>query len=151
MRAALNRLVEAREHRVKTSVEYASNPNSAMYSHLNGYKIRDTEKEKEERYKIWENLILSKERSRVRQECGLPILDDDETEEEASEVNRIEKEKHAYDSFILKFKPQEGDGQPDSNPLRRGKWTEKDFNERYGQIDDLLNDLHIDILACLYR
>ena len=58
--AVLNRLVEAREHRVKILVEYASNPNSAMHSYLNGYKIRDTEKEKEERYKIRENLIWIK-------------------------------------------------------------------------------------------
>ena len=147
MRAALSRLIETREHRIKSSTEYSSNPNTSMYAHLNEFKIKETEKEKEERYKTWENLILSKERSRVRQECGLPILDDDETEEEASEVNRIEKEKHHYDKFILQFKPQEGDGQPESNPLRRGKWTEKQFYENYSQIDDLLNDLHIDILA----
>ena len=46
----------------------------------------------------------------MRKECGLLILDDNETEEDASEVNRIKKEKHHYDKFILQFKPQEGDG-----------------------------------------
>ena len=81
----------------------------------------------------------------------MSILDDEETEEEASEVNRIEKEKHHYDKFIFQFKPQEGDGQPESNQLRRGKLMEKQFHENYIKIDDLLNDLHIDILAWLYR
>ena len=110
MRAALSRLIETREHRIKSSTEYSSNSNTSMYAHLNEFKIKETEKEKEEQFRIRENLILSKERSRVRQEFGLLVLDDDETEEDASEVNKIKKEKHHYDKFILQFKPQEGDG-----------------------------------------
>ena len=67
MRAALSRLIETREHRIKSSTEYSSNQNTSMYApHLNEFKIKETEKEKEERYKTWENLILSKERSRVK-------------------------------------------------------------------------------------
>ena len=66
MRAALSRLIETREHRIKSSTEYSSNPNTSMYAHLNKFKIKETEKVKEERYKTCENLILSKEINRVK-------------------------------------------------------------------------------------
>lgn len=52
---------------------------------------------------------------------------------------------------MLRFRPQENDGQEGGDPSRTGVWSEKRFSDRYAQIDDLINDLHIDILACLYR
>lgn len=152
MRSALSRVIETREHRMKYHTEYANNPNAAMAVHLHGYKITDTEKSKNERYKIWESLILRKERERMRQESGLPLLDEDEADEEATEVERLEKEKHSFMLFMDKIKqdhPPEGEHADEE--MRKAKYEQKKLYQYYADIDDLINDLHIDILACLYR
>jgi hypothetical protein len=146
MRSALSRVVDARENRLKNNLDYLSNPISAMHVHLHGYKIHETQKAKEERYKTWENLILRHERDRVRQKSNQTPLDDDEADEEESEIHRIEKEKHAFQDFIIKQRPPvEGENE------KKAKWEEKDYYEFYSTLDDLLNDLHIEVLACLYR
>ena len=149
MRSALSRIVDAREHRIKNHVDYSTNPVAAMYVHLHGHKIQETQQAKQERYKTWENLILRMERAH-RSKAGVEPLDDDETDEEASEVERLEASKHAFEEFVLKRRKLEGDA-AEADKAKELKWTEKNFYEYFSTIDDLLNDLHIDVLACLYR
>ena len=48
--------------------------------------------------------MLSKKWSDWGKNEILFIFDDEKTEEEASEINRIKKEKYYYDKFILLFK-----------------------------------------------
>ena len=148
MRSALSRVVDTRENRLKINNEYSTNPVAAMHVHLHKYKILQIQKDKEERYKTWENMILRRERERLRQTEGLPPLDEDEADEEAFEIDRIEKEKHSFDEFLIKQKPAEGDADEEH---KDPNWNEKDYYELYSTLDDLINDLHIEVLACLYR
>ena len=149
MRAALTRIVEAREHNLKSNLNYSSNPLSAMYVHVHGFRIKETQKAKEERYKIWETLILRNEREKERVLNSMPALDEDEADEEVSEIERIEREKHAFQDFIIKQRTQEQEDEENSKPQE--EWREKDYYKSYSTLDDLLNDLHIEVLACLYR
>ena len=149
MRAALTRIVEAREHNLKTNLSYSSNPLSAMHVHVHGFRIKEIQKAKEERYKIWETLILRNEREKERVLNSMPALDEDEADEEVSEIERIEREKHALQDFIIKQRTQEQEDEENSKPQE--EWREKDYYKSYSTLDDLLNDLHIEVLACLYR
>lgn len=146
MRSALSRIIDTREHRLKISSQYSTNPVSAMHVSLHKNKIQEMQKGKEERYKVWENMILRKERERIRQAQGLPPLDEDEADEEATEIDRIEREKHLFQAYLIKQKAEN-----EEEKKREPKWIEKEFYELYSTLDDLLNDLHIDVLACLYR
>lgn len=150
MRSALSRVVETREMRLKKDLEYSSNPVSAMHVHLHKHKILEIQKAKQERYKIWENLILRKERERKRAEKGLAPLDEDEADEEASEIERLENEKHAFQDYLLSQNKAEGEP-AEGNVQKAHEWKEKEYYEFYSTLDDLINDLHIEVLACLYR
>lgn len=149
MRSALMRVAETREHRLKSDLQYSNNPTSEMHFHLHGYKILQTRKAKEERYKIWEGLILRNERERERNLNSQPPLDEDEADEEASEIERIEREKHALQDFIRKQRKEAAENQEEQP--EEPQWEEKNYYKSYSTLDDLLNDLHIEILACLYR
>ena len=146
MRSALSRVIETREHRIKYHVEYANNPTASMAVHLHSYKIEDTEKSKNERYKIWESLILRKERERMRAESGLALLDEDEADEEATEVDRLEKEKLAFMRFMDNLKQDQEEGEGDQD-FSKEKYEKGELYQYYADIDNLLNDLHIDVLA----
>lgn len=149
MRAALARIVEAREHRLKSNLNYSNNPISAMYAHVHGCRIKETQKAKEQRYKVWETLILRNERERERVLNSQPALDEDEADEEVSEIERIEREKHGLQDFIIKQRQQEPEGEEEPKPQE--EWEEKEYYQHYSTLDDLLNDLHIEIFSCLYR
>jgi hypothetical protein len=150
MRSAQSRVIEAREHRIKNNTEYSSNPTATLSVHLHGHRIQETESMKNERYKIWESLILRKERERMRQDSGLSLLDEDEADEEATEVERLEKEKYAFQLFMDKINKNPGDDQVDKE-IEKAKYENKKLYDYYSTIDDLINDLHVDIIACLYR
>lgn len=85
----------------------------------------------------------------MRQESGLALLDEDEADEEATEVDRLEKEKFAFMSFMDKIKeaqepPPEDAEDPD---FKKAKYETRKLYQYYSDIDNLLNDLHIDVLA----
>ena len=144
MRSVLSRIIETREHRIKCHVEYANNPTAAMSVNLHSYKIENTKKNKNDRYKIRENLILRKERERMRAESGLALLDEDEAEE-ATKVECLEKEKLAFKRFMDNLKQDQGDSEGDQD-ISKEKYEKGELYQFYTDIDNLLNDLHIDVL-----
>jgi hypothetical protein len=163
MRSALSRVVETRENNLKKNADYSSNPVAAMHVHSHTHKIIEIQREKQQRYKIWESLILRRERERKRAELGQQPLDEDEADEEAAEIEMIEKEKHAFQDYIIEQQQKEGDAE--EGEAKKHQWTEKTYGFGHGdeadgnssnksqrmKLDDLINDLHIEVLACLYR
>jgi hypothetical protein len=84
LRAALGKVVEFREERMKRSLDSGAEENAttAMSITIDNKKIGDLEQKMETIYQTWEELILRKERDRVRKENSEAPLDEDEGDEE---------------------------------------------------------------------
>ena len=84
LRSALGKVVEYREERMKRTLDANAidNASTAMSITIDNRKIGDLEMKMQTIYETWEELILRKERDRVRREKGEPLLDEDEGDEE---------------------------------------------------------------------
>lgn len=90
LRSALGKVVEFREERMKRTLDSDApeNASTAMSITIDNKKIGDLELKMETIYKTWEEIILRKERDRVRREKSETPLDEDEGDEEQLEVQQ---------------------------------------------------------------
>ena len=88
LRSALGKVVEFREERMKRTLDADApeNASTAMSITIDNKKIGELEVKMETIYGAWEELILRKERDRVRREKQENPLDEDEGDEEQLEV-----------------------------------------------------------------
>lgn len=84
LRSALGKVTEYREERMKRSLDSNANDNAttAMSITIDNKKIGDLEHKMQTIYESWEEMILRKERDRVRREKEHPAMDADEGDEE---------------------------------------------------------------------
>lgn len=82
MRAAINKVVEYREERMKSTVDLADSPNTTMTITVDNKKIGDLEEKIRLVTNTWKEAILRKERERARKEKEETPLDEDEGDEE---------------------------------------------------------------------
>ena len=96
----------------------------------------------DQHYKIWENIILKKERNREREEAREKLLNDDELEQEAYEISKLEEIRKMYLPNTQDDDSPDGIGELASHHKQQLYYTNR---------DDYLNDLHIEVLANLYN
>ena len=84
LRSALGKVIEFREERMKRALDSNApeNATTAMSITVDNKKIGDLELKMQTIYQTWEELILRKERDRIRREQGDTPLDEDEGDEE---------------------------------------------------------------------
>jgi hypothetical protein len=68
LRAAINKIIEYREERMKQCLDGKDNPVTSMSITIDNKKIQECEHKLDKIYKTWEQMILRKERDRVRKE-----------------------------------------------------------------------------------
>lgn len=144
LRTTLNTIITLRESRISKKPEYSRNPITLLYLHLVNHRIIENKAIIDQNYKIWENIILKKERARFRESSDIEVLDEDEANEEAYEIENFEN--------LLKNKLYKLDDQnPDQDPDILLKVSPFVQDQLYTNYDEYLNDLHIDVLVNLYR
>ena len=146
LRAALAKIVEYREERLKQSLDADApdNATTAMSITVDNKKIGDLEIKMRTVYEAWEELILRKERDRVRREQEETPLDDAEGDEEQLEVKLCKEELRNKDLFEREIDVAQWQIE---NRLRN-KLEDKKF---FGETDMTLHALHADLLMNLYR
>ena len=77
----------------------ADNATTAMSITIDNKKIGDLEQKMQTIYDSWEEMILRKERDRVRREREDPAMDPDEGDEEQLEVKQCREEIRNKDLF----------------------------------------------------
>lgn len=82
LRAALGKITEYREERLKQSLDSKENIRTSMTITIDNKKIGDIESKIQAVYEAWEQMILRKERDRERREGERPALEEDEGDEE---------------------------------------------------------------------
>jgi hypothetical protein len=86
LRAAIGKIVEYREERLKMSLDSKDNIRTSMSITVDNKKIGDLETKIQAVYEAWEQMILRKERDRERREKEALPLEEDEGDEEQEEV-----------------------------------------------------------------
>jgi hypothetical protein len=82
LRAAIGKIVEYREERLKMSLDSKENVRTSMSITVDNKKIGDLETKIQAVYDAWEQMILRKERDRERREKEATPLEEDEGDEE---------------------------------------------------------------------
>ena len=82
LRAALGKITEYREERLKQSLDSKENIRTSMTITIDNKKIGGIESKIQAVYEAWEQMILRKERDRERREGERPALEEDEGDEE---------------------------------------------------------------------
>ena len=101
LRSTLGKVVEFREERMKRSLDSdaVENATTAMSITVDNKKIGDLELKMQTVCNTWEELILRKERDRVRKEEATSPLDEDEGDEDQLEVKACAEELRNKDLF----------------------------------------------------
>lgn len=99
LRATLGKVVEYREERMKTTIDSEDAPTASMCITIDNKKIGDIEEKVRKITETWKELILRKERDRVRKEKEDDPLDENEGDEEQMEVKLCEEELKNKDLF----------------------------------------------------
>jgi len=86
LRSAIGKMTEYREERLKQSLDSKENIRTSMTITVDNKKIGDIEAKIQAVHEVWEQMILRKERDRVRREAEDPALEEDEGDEEQLEV-----------------------------------------------------------------
>jgi hypothetical protein len=86
LRAAIGKIVEYREERLKMSLDSKDNIRTSMSITVDNKKIGDLETKIQAVYEAWEQMILRKERDRERREKEALPLEEGEGDEEQEEV-----------------------------------------------------------------
>ena len=141
LRITLNTISTIRESRIRKKAYYSKNPLTLLYVHLANHKIIENKSLMDEHYKVWEDIILKKERLRYREDSKIEVLDDDEAEEEAYEVSNFEK--------LLNKQLYNDSSNPDQDILTKIDPSLSDH--LFTNKDDYLHDLHADVIFNLYR
>ena len=141
LRITLNTISTLRESRIRKKPNYIKNPLTLLYVHLANHKIIQNKSLIDEHYKAWEDIILKKERFRYREDSKIEVLDDDEAEEEAYEIQNFEK--------LLNKELYNENSSQDQDILINIDPTLS--SHLYTNKDDYLNDLHVDVIFSLYR
>jgi hypothetical protein len=82
LRAAIGKIVEYREERLKMCLDSKDNVRTSMSITVDNKKIGDLETKILAVYEAWEQMILRKERDRERREKEALPLEEDEGDEE---------------------------------------------------------------------
>jgi len=99
LRAAIGKIVEYREERLKHSLDSKENIKTSMSITVDNKKIGDLETKIQTVYEAWEQMILRKERDRERREREATPLEEDEGDEEQLEVQKCIEELKNKDLF----------------------------------------------------
>ena len=119
LRATLGKVVEYREERLKACLDSGSSVTTSMSITVDNKKISDLEVKIRSVTERWKELILRKERDRVRKEADQAALDEDEGDEEQAEVRACIEELKDKDLF--------------EKAIDRDAWRKED--ERRGQLE----------------
>ena len=122
----------------------SDNPTTSMSITIDNKKIGNLELKMQTVFKTWEELILRKERDRVRKENGEVALDEDEGDEEQFEVKKCIEELRNKDLFERDI---DVPSWIKENEERTSLKSKKFFEER----DQIIHSLHLDVLMNLYR
>ncbi len=146
LRSVLQKVIEFREERMKQSLDSDSVDNAAtsMSITIDNKKICGLELKMQTIYNTWEEMILRKERDRVRKEQGEEALHEDEGDEEQLEFKKYVEELKIKGIFERDI--DVATWQKDSS-LQNSIENKKFFGEN----DQILHALHLDILMNLYR
>jgi hypothetical protein len=146
LRSALGKVVEFREERMKRTLDADApeNASTAMSITIDNKKIGELEQKMETIYGAWEELILRKERDRVRREKADVPLDEDEGDEEQLEVKQAKEELRdkGLDEREIDLEVWHKEYKAKNSLLDK-----KYFDET----DQVVHALHLDILMNLYR
>ena len=82
LRATLGKLTEYREERMKATLDSDASAGAAMSITVDNKRISELEVKARAVTNRWKELVLRKERDRVRKEAEEPALDEDEGDEE---------------------------------------------------------------------
>ena len=99
LRATLGKLTEYREERMKACIDSGASETCSMSITTDNKKISDLEVKIRSVTNRWKELVLRKERDRVRKEGEKPALDEDEGDEEQIEVRACLEELKDKDLF----------------------------------------------------
>ena len=146
LRSALGKIVEFREERMKRTLDADApeNASTAMSITIDNKKIGDLEQKMETIYQTWEEMILRKERDRMRRERGDAQLDEDEGDEEQLEVkqSKLELRDKALDERGIDL------------AVWHQEWKAKHALQEkkyFDETDQVIHALHVDVLMNLYR
>ena len=146
LRAALGKVVEYREERLKRTIDGDAfdNASTAMSITIDNKRIGELEHQMQTIYDTWEELVLRKERDRERREKAEPPLDEDEGDEEQLEVKLARNELRDKGLFERNI---DLDSWRKDNNSKLGLKGKKYFEET----DQAIHALHADVLVNLYR
>lgn len=144
LRAALGKITEYREERLKQSLDSKENIRTTMSITVDNMRIGDIEAKIQAVYEAWEQMILRKERDRERKEQEVGALEEDEGDEEQLEVQRCIDELKNKDLFEKGISFEEWrKTMRQKNQLQNVKY--------YNEQEQIIHSLHCDLLLCLYR
>lgn len=146
LRSALGKVTEYREERMKMTLDAdaADNATTAMSITVDNKKIGDLEHKVQTIYHTWEEMILRKERDRVRREKEETALEEDEGDEEQLEVKKCVEELRDKGLF-------ERDIDLDVWTKEWKAKTELQNKIYFSETDQTIHALHADIIMNLYR
>jgi len=107
LRAAIGKVVEYREERMKTTICSEDSVTTSMGITIDNKKIGDLEAKIAKITDTWKALILRKERDRVRREAEEEPLDEDEGDEEQGEMTECAEELKEKDLFETDINSEE--------------------------------------------
>lgn len=151
LRAAIGKIVEYREERMKQTLDSKENPKSSMSITIDNKRIGDIETKIQAVYESWEQMILRKERDRERRilkEAGEEVLgkalEEDEGDEEQNEVQKCIEELKNKDLF------EKGINWEDWRKTMKLKTT-LTYAKYFTEQEQIVHSLHCDLLLNLYR
>ncbi|CAI2384889.1 unnamed protein product [Moneuplotes crassus] len=144
LKLTLKTIIRERNERLKKKSSYCINPSSLLFLHTSANnEIYESKRIIDQHYKIWEDIILKTERNKKREELKEHILDEFELEQESYEITQLEEiRKKDLERLPLFYN---GHNLQDHE---RHKYVSI---STYSNKDDYLNDLHLEVLCCLYK
>ena len=144
LRATLGKLIEYREDRMKATIDNGASENTAMSITVDNKRISELEVKIRSVTGRWKELVMRKERDRVRKEKEETALDEDEGDEEQLEVRTCDEELKDKDLF-------EKEIERDTWHVEDEKRNKLECKKFYSEQDQIIHALHVDVLMCLYR